>query len=87
MAAGGRDLILRLWPIPQSPTPVPEWFLVLSETIAGMRVGVRGQQEVVPEWEFETAIQELPTRDKTDVYVRLAQWFLADPSNRGMPPF
>jgi WD40 repeat protein/serine/threonine protein kinase len=87
MAAGGRDLIVRLWHIPESPTPVPEWFLTFSETIAGIRVGDRGQIEFVRAMQFEAATQDLKSRKQNDFYARLAQWFFADPATRGTPLF
>src|SRR4030095_4854507 len=42
MAVGGRYSIVRLWRIPESSTPIPEWFLTFAETVAGIRLGARG---------------------------------------------
>jgi WD40 repeat protein len=87
IATRGIDSALRVWPIPSSPTPVPEWFLTLTETVAGIRLGARGQTELIPALEFDAAVQELKSRSKDDYYVRLARWFLADPTNREAAPF
>jgi WD40 repeat protein len=82
MAVGGTDCIVRLWRFPEGPTPIPEWFLTFAETVAGVRLGARGQIEFVPPTQFEAAAHELKSKDKNDFYVRLARWFLADPANR-----
>jgi WD40 repeat protein len=87
MATGGKDSIVRLWPIPSIPTPVPEWFLAFTESVAGIRLGDRGQVELVPETEFEATVQALKSKDKDEFYGRLAQWFLADPTDREPAPF
>jgi hypothetical protein len=87
MATGGKDSTVRLWQIPSIPTPVPGWFLALTETVAGVRLGDRGQVEFVSSGAFEAALDDLKARDKTEFYARLAQWFLADPSNRAPNPF
>jgi WD40 repeat protein len=87
MAAGGKDSMVRLWHAPLIPTPVPEWFLTFTESVAGIRLGNRGQVEFVPPLEFETAVHNLRSKDKTEFYARLAQWFLADPTEREPAPF
>jgi WD40 repeat protein len=87
MAVGGRDSIVRLWHVPDSPTPVPEWFLTFAETVAGIRLGARGQTELIPAAEFDAAVQDLKAKSKDDFYARLARWFLADPAERAANPF
>jgi hypothetical protein len=86
MAAGGHDSIVRLWHIPAIPTPVPEWFLTFTETVAGIRLGDRGHVELVPPMEFEAAVHALKSKDKNEFYARLAQWFLAEPAEREIAP-
>ena len=87
IAAGGKDGILRVWPIPSSPTPIPEWFLTFAETVAGIRLGARGQVELVPPREFEASVRDHKLRDKSEFYARLARWFLAQPADRERVPF
>jgi len=87
VATGGKDATLRVWPIPSSPTPVPEWFLTLAESVAGIRVGARGQTELVPAAEYDTAVRDLRSSDRDVYYTRLARWFLADPADREPLPF
>jgi eukaryotic-like serine/threonine-protein kinase len=87
MAVGGKDSIVRLWHVPESPTPVPEWFLTFAETVAGIRLGDRGQLEFIPEIQYEAAIHGAKSTGKNDFYGRLAQWFLADPAERDPAPF
>lgn len=87
MAVGGKDSVVRLWHVPENPVPVPEWFLTFAETIAGIRLGERGQLEFVPEKEFDAAIEALRSKDRNEFYARVAQWFIADPMDRERSPF
>src|SRR6185503_1852066 len=87
MAVGGKDLIVRVWHVPEIPMPVPEWFLTFAQSLAGIRLGDRGQVEFVPESEFEAILNDPRAKDKNDFYGRIAQWFLADPKNREPAPF
>ncbi len=87
MAMGGTDSIVRLWPIPAVPIPVPEWFLIFTESVAGIRLGDRGQVELVPEAEFETTVRDLRSKNENGFYGHLARWFLADPTDREPAPF
>ena len=86
MAMGGQDSIVRLWHMPSIPTPVPEWFLAFTESVAGIRLGARGQTELVPAAEFDAAVHGLKSKDK-DFYGRLARWFVANPAAREPAPF
>jgi WD40 repeat protein len=86
MAEGGADSIVRLWHIPESPTPVPKWFLRFVEAVGGIQVGARGQMELIPRAEVAAAIGDLESQDKAEFYTRLAQWFVADQVNRSAPP-
>jgi WD40 repeat protein/serine/threonine protein kinase len=85
MAEGGKDSVVRLWHVPENPTPVPEWFLNFAEAIARIRVGDRGQSELIGATQFDAAMQAFRS-GQNDFYARLAQWFLADPAGRGAPP-
>jgi len=87
MAVGGKDASVRLWHWPEIPKPLPAWFLIFAECVAGVRVGDRGQLEFVSAGDFETVVRELRSKDKNDFYVRMAEWFLANPSQRAQNPF
>jgi len=87
VATGGQDATLRVWLIPSSPAPVPGWFLTLAESVAGIRVGVRGQTELVPTADYDAAVSDLRSKDRDVYYTRLARWFLADPADREPSPF
>jgi hypothetical protein len=43
--------------------------------------------ELIPRMEVEAAIGALESQDKAEFYTRLAQWLVADPVNRSVPPF
>src|SRR5687768_10896753 len=86
IATGGNDATVRLWPIPTSPAPVPGWFLTFVESIAGIRLGARGQTEYVGT-EFDAAVLDLKSRAADDYYARLARWLIAHPIDRGATPF
>jgi hypothetical protein len=73
--------------VPEASTPVPAWFAAFAETVAGLRLSERGNVELVPRHELESARDQLATANASDFYARLAQWFLADPSKRPSAPF
>jgi WD40 repeat protein len=84
---GATNGIGRVWHIAEAPVPVPGWFITFAETVAGIRLGDRGQVELVPEREFEPVVHAVPAKEKSDFYGRLAQWFLANPPEREPAPF
>ena len=86
MAVGGTNSVVHLWHVPEIPTPVPAWFLNFTESVAGIRVGARGQTELVPAAESDAAVRDLKSKNN-DFYGRLARWFLAHPAEREPAPF
>jgi WD40 repeat protein len=76
-----------LWNVPEAPTPVPAWFPAFAEAVAGLRLSERGNVELVPRHELESARDRLASGNAGDFYGRLAQWFLAEPSQRASNPF
>ena len=84
--AAGKGL-LRVWDAPPAPTPVPGWFLALTEAVAGMRLSARGNTELVSRRELDDVAQRLARVSEGDFYERLGRWCLADPSQRPVSPF
>ncbi len=87
MVSGTGGGIVRVWDVPPVPTPVPPWFLALTEAVAGIRLSVRGNVELVSRRELEVVAQRLAGVNEGDFYERLGQWFLADPAQRPGSPF
>jgi WD40 repeat protein/tRNA A-37 threonylcarbamoyl transferase component Bud32 len=87
IAAGGATGLVRVWHIPVIPTPVPDWLPALAEGVAGIRLSVRGNLEIVPPSEFHMLTQRFLSSEANDFYANLARWFLSDPSHRPVNPF
>ena len=85
LAAGARGGWL--WELPMVSVPVPSWFPELAEAMGGLRLGSRGNVELVSRHDLEEFVSKLSTRDPGDFYVRLGRWLLADPGQRERSPF
>jgi WD40 repeat protein len=77
----------RVWEIPPAPVPVPAWFPAFVEAVAGIRLGPRGNSELVYRGDLDGIVQQEVPKDPNDYYVRLAAWFLEDPRQRQTSPF
>jgi WD40 repeat protein/serine/threonine protein kinase len=77
----------RLWDLPGVHGPVPSWFPALAETIGGLRLGSRGNVELVPRQDLDEFRARLATMKPDEFYARVGQWLLADPSRRERSPF
>ncbi|MBN8247592.1 MAG: hypothetical protein J0L84_09130 [Verrucomicrobia bacterium] len=78
IALGGRGV--HLWAVPRTSPPAPDWFLVWTEEIAGIRLDAQGTAELV------MMSGTAPPLDG-GFYDQLARWFLADPADRPGTPF
>jgi hypothetical protein len=72
---GATNGIARVWEVPDAPMPVPEWLPKFAEAIAGIRLGERGNVELVPRRELEQMARRLPPEGAGDFYERLAGGF------------
>jgi WD40 repeat protein len=78
---------VRVWEVPPAPTPVPGWFPAFAEALAGIRLGARGNVELVPRQELNAFGGQPATGIASGFYERLAEWFPAEPSGRPGTPF
>ena len=78
---------MRVWDVPPIPIPVPDWFPVFAEAAAGVRLGPRGNLEIVSSSEHEAIAKQVRRKDARQFYERLARWFVSNPAQRtSVPP-
>ncbi len=92
VADDGATVLFRLaklgWftlPMPPAYTQLPEWFLHLSDTIAGRRQTADRRSEDLTLADFQAASAAVPSGADTTA-ARYAHWLLADPTNRPLSP-
>jgi len=91
--------VLRIQEIPSAPTPVPDGFLTFAETLAGARLGERGNVEFLPDparaeaggastVTVTGAARQPPSPVGNEAfYARIEQWLLAPPGDATARPF
>ena len=75
------------WSIHTAPSPVPAWFALFGETIAGRRLNEEQTIEVVGLENLHQLKHELAGSASSDYYTKLGKWFFADRSSRTISPF
>jgi WD40 repeat protein len=75
-----------IWNMPRARAPIPDWFLAFAESVAGESLGARENLALVSRQELEKTAQRLALVTNPNFYERLARWFLAEPSQRGVSP-
>ena len=78
---------VQVWTVPSAPTPVPEWFQLFTQAVAGIRLDERGNSELVSRTDLAEIAERLPPWGAGDFYESLARWFLSDPGKRPASPF
>jgi len=87
IVSGAYSGTVRVWDAPPVPTPVPLWFVALTEAVAGTRMSALGNVELVSRRELDEAARRPVSVSEGDFYERLGRWFLADPTQRPVSPF
>jgi WD40 repeat protein/serine/threonine protein kinase len=86
VVAGSFSSSVIIWNVPRAPTPIPGWFLDFAESVGGESLSARGNLALVSREALEKTAQRLAIIPQADFYERLARWFLAEPSQRGVSP-
>jgi WD40 repeat protein/serine/threonine protein kinase len=82
-----QDGILRLWPEPAPPVPVPAWFLHLADAVATRRLSDEDEWERVPPDIFQEVRESLLRSTERDFFSRWARWFLIERMKARSEPF
>ncbi len=77
----------RIWDVPPAPVPVPAWLPGLAEAVAGVRVSVQGNVELVPREEILARRKDSEATSSDQFYPRVVRWFFTDPNTRPSSPF
>jgi hypothetical protein len=87
IATASHQGLARVWYVPPAPVPAPGWLPRLAEAVAGIRLGSRGNIELV----LMDFLQELKPREgeqpENGFYEKLARWFSTRPQERAPSPF
>src|SRR5262249_18324090 len=79
IALGTGEGIVRVWQVPRAPTPVPEWFPRFAEAVAGIRLGERGNAELVSHEELTQLDPAFRSGAPTEYYRLLVRRFRPAP--------
>jgi WD40 repeat protein/predicted Ser/Thr protein kinase len=80
------DQSARLWELPETPMPTPNWLPELAEAVAGLRRTTAGKEEFVRPGEFLALRERLRDLAGEDPAARWVRWFFADRSSRALSP-
>lgn len=79
--------LARVWNLPEAPIPVPPWFTLLAEAVAGSRLTAQGNLELFSRQEFDGSAWPVAPHKSSEFYERLSEWFLAQRAERSRSPF
>jgi WD40 repeat protein/serine/threonine protein kinase len=77
----------RIWDVPRTPLPIPQWLPLLAEAVGRQCLTELGALEFVPVTNLVALRRLILAGNPDDFYTRWARWFFADRTARTISPF